>query len=88
MECPNCPDSALVTAQRQGVEIDCCPNCRGIWLDRGEIDSLIERAATAASGAHHGASTRAQPYFAHPDHLGSRGHRGARRVPRLGEIVD
>ena len=44
MQCP--VDSAtLVMADRQGVEIDYCPQCRGVWLDRGELDKIIERAA-------------------------------------------
>lgn len=48
MKCPHCPDSTLVMAERQGVEIDYCPTCRGIWLDRGELDKLLDRAASAA----------------------------------------
>jgi hypothetical protein len=43
MKCPTCPDATLVMADRQGIEIDCCPQCRGVWLDRGELDKLIER---------------------------------------------
>ncbi len=45
MKCPNCPEATLVMADRQGIEIDYCPNCRGVWLDRGELDKLIERSA-------------------------------------------
>lgn len=48
MKCPVCPDSQLQMTERQGVEIDYCPQCRGVWLDRGELDKLIER-STAAS---------------------------------------
>ena len=43
MKCPTCPDATLVMADRQGIEIDYCPQCRGVWLDRGELDKLIER---------------------------------------------
>ena len=43
MKCPTCPDATLVLADRQGIEIDYCPQCRGVWLDRGELDKLIER---------------------------------------------
>ena len=43
MKCPTCPDTALVMSDRQGVEIDYCPQCRGVWLDRGELDKIIER---------------------------------------------
>jgi Zn-finger nucleic acid-binding protein len=49
MKCPTCPDSTLVMTERQGVEIDYCPACRGVWLDRGELDKLIERAGTPPS---------------------------------------
>ncbi len=43
MNCPVCKVS-LVMSDRNGVEIDYCPNCRGVWLDRGELDKIIERA--------------------------------------------
>ncbi len=42
MKCPKC-DVTLVLAERQGIEIDYCPECRGVWLDRGELDKIIER---------------------------------------------
>lgn len=55
MKCPICPDVALILHQRQGVEIDYCPQCRGIWLDRGELDKILERMAaeTSATPAFH-----------------------------------
>ncbi len=43
MKCPLDVDVDLVMTERQGVEIDYCPTCRGVWLDRGELDKLIER---------------------------------------------
>ena len=42
MKCP-LDDSDLVMSERQGIEIDYCPKCRGVWLDRGELDKIIER---------------------------------------------
>jgi Zn-finger nucleic acid-binding protein len=51
MKCPTCTDTPLVMAERQGVEIDYCPTCRGIWLDRGELDKLLDRAVASASVA-------------------------------------
>ncbi len=42
MKCPHC-DVNLVMSERNGVEIDYCPDCRGLWLDRGELDKIIER---------------------------------------------
>ncbi len=44
MKCPNC-NVNLVMADRSGVEIDYCPDCRGVWLDRGELDKIIERSS-------------------------------------------
>ena len=44
MNCPVC-SVALTMSDRQGVEIDYCPKCRGVWLDRGELDKIIERSA-------------------------------------------
>ena len=44
MQCPN-DGSILTMADRQGVEIDFCPECRGVWLDRGELDKIIDRVA-------------------------------------------
>lgn len=46
MKCPTC-DEALAITDRQGIEIDYCPKCRGVWLDRGELDKLIERASAS-----------------------------------------
>jgi Zn-finger nucleic acid-binding protein len=38
-----CKETSLVIADRQGIEIDYCPECRGVWLDRGELDKIIDR---------------------------------------------
>jgi Zn-finger nucleic acid-binding protein len=43
MLCPVCKNIELTMAERQGIEIDYCPACRGVWLDRGELDKIIER---------------------------------------------
>ena len=48
MQCPICSVSLTMT-DRQGIEIDYCPKCRGVWLDRGELDKIIERAAGDSS---------------------------------------
>ncbi|WP_182656859.1 zf-TFIIB domain-containing protein [Stenotrophomonas lacuserhaii] len=49
MLCPVCKTQALTMSERQGIEIDYCPQCRGVWLDRGELDKIIERSASAPS---------------------------------------
>lgn len=46
MQCP-IDGTQLVLAERAGVEIDYCPQCRGVWLDRGELDKIIDRSASA-----------------------------------------
>ncbi len=44
MKCPVCETVDLHITDRHGVEVDYCPKCRGLWLDRGEVDRIIERA--------------------------------------------
>ncbi|GAB5448066.1 TFIIB-type zinc ribbon-containing protein [Gymnodinialimonas sp.] len=48
MQCP-IDGTTLVMSDRQGVEIDYCPSCRGVWLDRGELDKIIERSVPSAA---------------------------------------
>ena len=45
VSCPMC-NADMVTHHRQGVEVDLCPRCRGVWLDRGELDRIIQRSST------------------------------------------
>lgn len=87
MECPNCPDVALVIAERQGVEIDYCPQCRGVWLDRGELDKLLERAADR--GEKHMDPERSNPGRPYrDDDDDDRGRRRSRGKSWLSEIFD
>jgi uncharacterized protein len=69
MKCPTCPDSTLLMSERQGVEIDYCPKCRGVWLDRGELDKLIALstapAPTSAAQTAQQAPT-SQPHYQQP----------------------
>ncbi|NSL55977.1 TFIIB-type zinc ribbon-containing protein [Uliginosibacterium aquaticum] len=51
MQCPVCTDKTLIMSERQGIEIDYCPGCRGVWLDRGELDKIIERNAAEQAPA-------------------------------------
>lgn len=46
MNCPTC-NLPLVMSERSGIEIDYCPKCRGVWLDRGELDKIIEKSESA-----------------------------------------
>ncbi|MAS06917.1 MAG: hypothetical protein CL534_19840 [Ahrensia sp.] len=89
MTCPVC-HVPLSMADRQGVEIDFCPNCRGVWLDRGEIDKIIERSATETT------PSRREPDQGDFDDRGGYGHgkhrghskHGYRRKSWLHELFD
>ena len=67
MKCP-IDQSELVMSERQGIEIDYCPQCRGVWLDRGELDKIIERSGSEAlppreqTREQHSTPQRNQPY--------------------------
>ena len=94
MKCPHCPETTLVMSDRQGIEIDYCPDCRGVWLDRGELDKLIERAPAPVAAAAQAApmAPRQQP-AARPDFVDSdwgrrQGSHGHRRKNWLSEIFD
>ncbi|MBI5258209.1 MAG: zf-TFIIB domain-containing protein [Burkholderiales bacterium] len=88
MQCPVCTDTALVMSDRQGVEIDYCPKCRGVWLDRGELDKLIERSATIASAPAASAVARPQPGFVDSDYEHGRSPQSHRRKSWLNSIFD
>jgi uncharacterized protein len=75
MNCPVC-NIDLVMADRNGVEIDYCPKCRGVWLDRGELDKIIER---SLSGAPQQAPQHFSGHDDHHDTHGGYGKHGRRR---------
>lgn len=92
MKCPVCPATDLLMTAREGIEIDYCPNCRGVWLDRGELDHLIRRDEQVAV-------QQAQPYprdhdrhYRHDDHHygDAKGRHGypRRKKSFLGELFD
>jgi uncharacterized protein len=88
MKCPVCPDATLAMTNREGIEIDYCPTCRGVWLDRGELDKLIER-----SGAEQAPAARSEGYAERErsrdyDDDRERGYHKRRRKGLLGELFD
>ncbi|MFA5742547.1 MAG: zf-TFIIB domain-containing protein [Candidatus Paceibacterota bacterium] len=100
MKCPIC-NVDLLMSDRQGVEIDYCPQCRGVWLDRGELDKIIERNQSAAAPAVDDRRTVVQPKEAyqapreeyykgsgkeHDDH--DDGYKKKKKGGLLGEIFD
>lgn len=94
MNCPVC-NLPLQMTERQGVEIDYCPKCRGVWLDRGELDKIVERAGGAFASAEPAPSDRIPGYTARPerrphdrDYDDDDYHRGRRRKNWLEELFD
>lgn len=89
MQCP-VDNTTLVMSDRQGIEIDYCPTCRGVWLDRGEIDKIIERSQGQMNHSAPGNSPQQQQHYArrehrdyddddyyeHNGHAGNQGHHG------------
>ena len=72
-----CPvdQTPLVMSERQGVEIDYCPSCRGVWLDRGELDKIIEKSASQpAPAAPAVLANQGGAWPAQPPHHGHHGH--------------
>jgi uncharacterized protein len=91
MKCPVCPESLLVMADRQGVEIDYCPTCRGVWLDRGELDKLMEKSASREAASATPASAGIDPRAVRRDFDDSDQRRHGyphRRKSWLSEIFD
>ena len=74
MKCPVCNNVNLVMSERQGVEIDYCPECRGVWLDRGELDKIIERSGSPEPVAMPQAQPGYQPQQVHYGHGHGHGH--------------
>ena len=88
MPCPVCK-VPLTMADRQGIEIDYCPQCRGVWLDRGELDKIIERSGTQSPAAAPVPQSAPQPHFQqqhHDPYYGKHGHK--RKKHWLEDIFD
>lgn len=84
MKCPVCATVNLVMSDRQGVEIDYCPECRGVWLDRGELDKIIER--SSAPPAMQQPQAKLQPQGGYDQHHGY--HKKHKHKSLLGELFD
>lgn len=82
MKCP-LDDTELVMSERQGIEIDYCPKCRGVWLDRGELDKIIERSEPPQRRSHDDDRDRRHNHDARPH---QRPYKKKKSI--LGEIFD
>jgi Zn-finger nucleic acid-binding protein len=88
MKCPVC-DVELKMADRQGVEIDYCPKCRGVWLDRGELDKIIEKSTSFHEERREESSEEREPRRERrDDDFDERDPRRRRRKGFLGEFFD
>lgn len=84
MKCPVCENTDLLMSERCGVEIDYCPKCRGVWLDRGELDKII-------SSSNPNQNTQYQPQQAHQNNIYDRGygyHKPKKKESFLNELFD
>ncbi|MBN1240733.1 MAG: zf-TFIIB domain-containing protein [Gammaproteobacteria bacterium] len=90
MKCP-LDETQLVMTERQGIEIDYCPQCRGVWLDRGELDKIIERSSAArpperAPERDYGRNERER--FGRDSHHDRHGYRKRRKESFLSDLFD
>ncbi len=93
MKCPVCTGVELKMAERQGVEIDYCPECRGVWLDRGELDKIVERsygqAGTCAPPEPHGYQAgHNRPHYEKHHESHGYGHGHHKKKSWLSELFD
>lgn len=82
MKCPNC-NVNLVMTERSGIEIDYCPDCRGVWLDRGELDKIIERSSQNSRNVQQDNYSGKQRYQTDKDYHYKKKDKGI-----LGELFD
>ena len=94
MNCPVC-NVALTMTDRQGVEIDYCPKCRGVWLDRGELDKIIERSASvpqqysgSSNQSHERRPERERDHHYGSEHDDSHYYKKKKKESFLGELFD
>ena len=93
MKCPNCNETLLI-AERHNVEIDYCPSCRGVWLDKGELDKILDYADKQVQpSAQQQPQQPQQPYYDKPYYDKDKDydpnyHRKHKRKSFLGDFFD
>lgn len=97
MQCPVCSETNLVMSDRQGIEIDYCPKCRGVWLDRGELDKIIERSTVQEAPAqpvrqqatqHHQPPQQQYDHYTDKHHGHGHGYQYKKKKSFLEELFD
>lgn len=87
MLCPKC-NIPLTMSERQGIEIDYCPTCRGVWLDRGELDKIIERSGIASGQANYSPYNQAHDHRGHHDYDHKHDYYKHKKKSWLNELFD
>lgn len=88
MKCPKC-DVTLMIAERTGIEIDWCPECRGVWLDRGELDKIIDRSSDSDDDDDRARDRDRRAYEPErPVPYGDGSYKRKKRKSLLGELFD
>jgi len=87
MKCPKC-NTVLAITLTSGVEIDYCPDCRGVWLDRGELEKIIERSAGYEASYNKEKEYRSHHDDDHHDKHTGYGQYGKRKKGFLGDLFD
>lgn len=95
MQCPNDKETLQMTS-REGIEIDYCPKCRGVWLDRGELDKIIERTSEGSVEAvrsdypapYESSGHSSDHHRSGHDYYGDHTHRRKKREGLLGNLFD
>jgi uncharacterized protein len=84
MKCPNCNETLLIT-ERNSIEIDYCPGCRGVWLDKGELDKIIDY---ASQNAYTKSSLPSEKYNAYKNEKNEPGYRKHPKRSFLSDLFD
>ena len=90
MQCPT-DGTTLVMSERSGIEIDYCPQCRGVWLDRGELDKIIDRSVSEpapAPPAYQQRTQPTQPQYPQNQYQQPTYHKRKKRESWLSELFD
>lgn len=94
MHCPNDNETLQMTS-REGIEIDYCPKCRGVWLDRGELDKIIDRTSSGSVtqvrsdySSHSGQAPHDQNSHHDRDYYGEHTYRKKKREGFMGDLFD
>ncbi|HMT96793.1 MAG TPA: zf-TFIIB domain-containing protein [Ferruginibacter sp.] len=87
MKCPNCNETLLMT-HRNNIEIDYCPTCRGVWLDKGELDKMLEFASQITASSSNSTFDSRQGYEENRHHPGYKLQKPYKKKSFLNDFFD